>query len=72
MSTDRDNAEVTTIADDSLDESSGTRPNGAVLDVRNLSMHFPIKRGFFRRTVGHVRAVDDVSFQINPGETPGA
>ena len=32
-------------------------------------MHFPIKRGFFRRTVGHVRAVDDVSFQINPGET---
>lgn len=43
--------------------------NGAVLDVRGLSMHFPIKRGFFRRTVGHVRAVDDVSFSIEHGET---
>lgn len=51
---------------------AGARNNGSgspVLDVRNLSKHFPIKRGFFRRTVGQVRAVDDVSFQINPSET---
>lgn len=53
-------------------ETTDARNNGSagpVLDVRNLSKHFPIKRGFFRRTVGHVRAVDDVSFQIAPGET---
>ena len=32
-------------------------------------MRFPIKRGFMRRTVGHVQAVNDVSFTIQPGET---
>jgi peptide/nickel transport system ATP-binding protein len=39
-----------------------------LLEVRNLEKHFPIKRGFFRRTVGHVRAVDDVSFSVAAGE----
>ncbi|MBV7331032.1 ATP-binding cassette domain-containing protein [Chloroflexi bacterium TSY] len=34
-------------------------------------MHFPIKRGFFSRTVGHVKAVDGVSFYIHEGETLG-
>ncbi|UCH27932.1 MAG: ATP-binding cassette domain-containing protein [Trueperaceae bacterium] len=34
-------------------------------------MHFPIKTGFFNRTVGHVKAVDDVSFAIREGETLG-
>jgi len=32
-------------------------------------MYFPIQKGFFRRTVGHVKAVDDVSFTIQEGET---
>ena len=45
--------------------------NGALLDVQNLQMHFPIRRGFLRKVVGHVRAVDDVSFSILPGETLG-
>ena len=40
-----------------------------LMEVRNLKKHFPIQRGFFRRTVGHVRAVDDVSFIILTGET---
>lgn len=40
-----------------------------LLDVRGLVKYFPIKRGFFRRTVGTVKAVDDVSFDINAGET---
>jgi len=42
-----------------------------LLDVRDLKMYFPIKRGFFSRTVGHVKAVDGVSFYINEGETLG-
>ena len=40
-----------------------------LLEVRNLHMQFPIRRGIFRRTVGFVEAVNDVSFNIQPGET---
>ena len=40
-----------------------------LLDVRNLKMHFPVTRGLLHRTVGHVRAVDDVTFTIREGET---
>jgi len=42
-----------------------------ILEVKNLRMWFPIQRGFFRRTVGHVKAVDDVNFFIRAGETLG-
>lgn len=44
----------------------GAKP---LLEVRNLHMKFPIRRGIFRRTVGYVNAVSDVSFAILPGET---
>jgi peptide/nickel transport system ATP-binding protein len=40
-----------------------------LLDVKGLKKYFPIYSGFLRRTVGHIRAVDDVSFQIQDGET---
>jgi peptide/nickel transport system ATP-binding protein len=43
--------------------------NQIVLDVKNLRKFFPIQKGFLRRTVGHVRAVDDVTFYVNKGET---
>ncbi len=43
----------------------------SVLTVRRLSKHFPIRKGFFGRVVGHVRAVDDVSFYLKPQETLG-
>jgi oligopeptide transport system ATP-binding protein len=42
-----------------------------LLQVNNLRKYFPIKKGFFRKTVGNVRAVDDVSFFVNEGETLG-
>jgi peptide/nickel transport system ATP-binding protein len=41
----------------------------ALLEVRGLKKYFPIRRGFLRRTVGQVKAVDDVSFFVNRGET---
>ena len=40
-----------------------------VLDVRNLRKYYPIHRGLFGRATGQVRAVDDVSFTIDRGET---
>ena len=40
-----------------------------LLDVQNLTTRFPVKGGFFRRTVANVHAVEDVSFKIKSGET---
>ena len=42
-----------------------------LLNVTNLKKYFPVRRGLFSRVVGHVKAVDDVSFQIRKGETLG-
>ena len=42
-----------------------------VLEVTNLTKHFPVQGGVLGRTTGYVRAVDDVSFQIRRGETLG-
>ncbi|WP_346207122.1 dipeptide ABC transporter ATP-binding protein [Caldifermentibacillus hisashii] len=42
-----------------------------LLEVKNLKTCYPVKGGFFRRTVANVKAVDDVSFEIKKGETLG-
>ncbi len=42
-----------------------------VLEVKDLKKHFPVKKGLLRRTVGHVYAVDGVTFTIGQGETLG-
>ena len=57
-------------------EPSGTPPAlkpdaKPVIEVDNLKVWFPIRRGVMRRTVGHVKAVDGVSFSIRKGETLG-
>ena len=40
-----------------------------LVEVRDLKVWFPVKKGLLQRTVGHVRAVDGVSFDVRPGET---
>ena len=43
----------------------------ALLEVAELKKYFPIKRGFLKRVVGYVKAVDNLSFAIQEGETLG-
>lgn len=45
------------------------RATDASLSVRDLKIHFPIRKGLFKRTVGWVKAVDGVSFDVPPGQT---
>ena len=45
--------------------------SGPLLRVRGLTKHFPVRGGMFMRTVGQVHAVDDVSFELDVGETVG-
>jgi ABC-type oligopeptide transport system ATPase subunit len=42
-----------------------------LLQVKNLKKYFPIKGGILSKTVGHVQAVDGISFDLYPGETVG-
>ncbi len=56
-------------------DASGSEyvPDGQtpVLSVRDLKVYFPIKKGFFQRIVGHVKAVDGISFDVYRGQTLG-
>ncbi len=45
--------------------------NNQLISVRNLIKYFPIKKGVFRRTVGWIKAVDNINFDIYNGETLG-
>ena len=42
-----------------------------ILQIKNLKTHFPIRNGFFGGVTGHVKAVDDISFDVYPGESLG-
>ena len=42
-----------------------------ILEVRDLKVWFPIKKGVFSHTVGYVKAVDGLSFDLRRGETLG-
>jgi oligopeptide/dipeptide ABC transporter ATP-binding protein len=45
--------------------------NNIILEVKDLKQHFPIRHGFLRRVVGHVKAVDGVSFTLREQEVLG-
>ena len=47
-------------------ENKYTNP---IIEVKNLKKYFPIQAGFFKKTVGYVKAVDNVDMYINEGET---
>jgi len=47
---------------------AGSRPS-VLLDVKGLKKYFPIRRGLLQKTIGQVKAVDDVTFFVNRGET---
>ena len=46
-------------------------PGNTLLEVRNLTKHYPVRKGMFSQVSGQVHAVDDVSFWIAEGETLG-
>ena len=48
-----------------------TQPQPPLISTEHLRVWFPIKKGVFKTTVGHVKAVDDVTFSIKPGHTLG-
>lgn len=45
--------------------------NEVILQVRSLKKYFPVEKGMLRRTVGYVKAVDDINFEIEKGEVLG-
>jgi peptide/nickel transport system ATP-binding protein len=53
---------------DTLAVEEGAAP---LLEVENLEVHFPVRRGVLSRTVDHVRAVDGISFRVYRGQTLG-
>ena len=57
------------VAQDIADVAAHPFAGTALLSVRDLKVHFPIRKGLFRRTVGQVKAVDGISLDIAAGRT---
>lgn len=58
-----------TVLDNERNQLSSQTEN--LLEIQNLKTYYPVKGGFFKRTVGNVKAVDNISFEIKKGETLG-
>ena len=51
------------------DSNVNSDDNEQLLNIKQLKVHFPIRKGVFKRVVGHVKAVNDVSLQLQRGKT---
>lgn len=58
-------------ANDGPVDGSASTDRTPLVEVRGLKRYFPVRSGLLKRTTGHVKAVDDVSFDIYAGETLG-
>ena len=54
-----------------MSKQTEANDSGNIVDIVNLKMYFPVRRGILRRKVADVKAIDDVSISIKPGETLG-
>jgi oligopeptide/dipeptide ABC transporter ATP-binding protein len=62
---------MTTYTPPNVSANGASAAEKPILEVKELKLHFPIHRGILRRIVGHVRAVDGVSFTLRDGEVLG-
>jgi oligopeptide transport system ATP-binding protein len=62
---------VVPVAAEPAAQETSTTNERPLLQVRDLRTYFPVKRGLLRRIVGHLKAVDGVSFVVRRGETLG-
>jgi len=53
----------------SSEVKSSMQESSSLLEIEDLKVYFPIKKGFFKRTVGHTKAVDGISLHIPKGRT---
>jgi peptide/nickel transport system ATP-binding protein len=65
---DEPGASPAAVGSDQVSEDARTDAD-ALLAIEGLKVHFPIQKGLFRRTVGHVKAVDGVDLHLKPGQT---
>jgi oligopeptide/dipeptide ABC transporter ATP-binding protein len=52
-------------------DATPAAPTDVLVDIQDLRTHFPVRRGLFGRTIGHVRAVDGISLQVRRAKTLG-
>lgn len=62
---------VTDLNDATINPPAARRDDAPLVQVRELRTWFPIRKGLLSRTVGHVKAVDGVSFDVQAGKTLG-
>jgi peptide/nickel transport system ATP-binding protein len=60
---------VSTVAPVAAARAAAARTEQPLLEVRDYRIYFPIRSGVLKRTIGHVKAVDGVSFSLNSGRT---
>ncbi|GAA4423656.1 ABC transporter ATP-binding protein [Pontibacter saemangeumensis] len=53
------------------DQRQESQQKPPLFEVKDLKVYFPVRKGFFGRTTSHIKAVDGVSFDVQPGETIG-